>query len=202
MKRLLLALLLVLLLVPCAASAQDALRIDPMALVALREARSAAGLSASEAASAFAEAKRWYGYDALLVDRQAYEREGLAAAQAKLDALLSTDQTLVRIEYGGVSQDPPGLGFTPFGVTPLGDGRTLYELVPISARFGDGSRLSMRIVTPVMVDIVRREVVFAVPVPAGEIVAEGGAIRNGAFELVGRVTGIMAEGRVLRARLK
>ena len=162
----------------------------------------AAGLSSSEAASALAEAKRRYGYDALLVDRQAYERDGLAAAQAKLDALLGTDQTLVRIEYGGVSQDPPGLGFTPFGVTPLGDGRTLYELVPISALFGDGSRLSIRIVTPVMVDVVRREVVFAVPVPAAEIIAVDGAIRNRAFDLVGRVTGIMAEGRVLRARLK
>ena len=162
----------------------------------------AARLSPSEAASALAEAKARYGYDDLLAAKRTYERDGRAAAQAKLDALLRTDQTLVRIEYGAVSDEPPALSYTPFGVTPLGGGRAIYELVPIRAEFGDGADLSMHVVTPVLVDPERREVVFAVDVPAAEVAAVGGAVDTKAFRVDGRVASVAPGEGGLRIELR
>ena len=162
----------------------------------------AAGLSSVEAASALAGAKARYGYDDLLAAKRTYERDGRAAAQAKLDALLGTDRTLVRIAYGAVSDEPPVLTYTSFGVTPLGDGRAIYELVPIRAVFGDDARLSMHVVTPVLVDPERREIVFAVDVPAAEIAAVGGAVATEAFVMDGRVATVTSEDGGLRIELR
>ena len=151
----------------------------------------AAGLAEAETNSALAEAKARYGYEALLAEKQAYEREGRAAAQAKADALLNTDQTLVRITYGDLSAGPPVLSYTPFGVTPLGGGRAIYELVPISAQFGDAARLSMNVATPVLVDPMRKEMTFAVDVPAAEIQAVDGEVRTPAFGVTGRAVDVV-----------
>ena len=162
----------------------------------------AAGLSASDAASALAEAKSRYRYGDLLAAKRTYEREGRAAAQAKLDALLETDRTLVRVAYGAVTDEPPALTYTSFGVTPLGDGRALYELVPIRAEFGADASLTMNVVTPVLVDPERREVVFAVDVPAAEISEVGGAVETEAFTMDGRVATVTPDERGLRIELR
>ncbi len=162
----------------------------------------AAGLSATDAEAELAEAKAQYGYDTLLAEKQTYERDGRAAAQARLDALMDSDRTLVRVSYGAVSADPPGLGFTSFGVTPLGNGRAIYDLVPIRAQFSDDARLVLQVVTPVLVDPVRREVVFVVDVPADQIAAVGEAVRTDAFTVEGRVADVSAVGNEVRIELR
>jgi len=151
----------------------------------------AAGLSPSEADAVFAEAKAQYGYNALLAEKQTYEEEGRASAQAKVEAILETDQTLIRIAYGAISTEPPSLGFTPFGVTPLENGRAIYDLVPISAQLGEDASLSMQTVTPVMVDTKQHEIVFAVDVPVTEIAAVDGAVRTESFVVDGHVASVV-----------
>ncbi len=154
----------------------------------------AAGLGKAGIEATLAEAKAHYDYDALLANKEAYEQEGRAAAQNKMKALLETKQTLVRIQYGALSDTLPDLSFTPFGVTPLGNGQAIYDLVPISADFSATSSLSIKGVTPVLVDKIKREVVFGVDVPAREIVAFDGAVTTAAFELIGGISEITIAG--------
>ncbi|MFK7847680.1 MAG: hypothetical protein AB8G77_20475 [Rhodothermales bacterium] len=161
----------------------------------------AAGLSASEADAALDEAKAQYGYDSLFQKKEVYEQEGLAAAQNKATSLVETGQTLVRIQYGALSDESPDLGFTPFGVTPLGNGQAIYELVPINADFGEASSLSVKIVTPVLVDTVKREILFSVDMPAHEIIAAEGEIKTDAFDLIGGIKKVSTAGNEVSIEL-
>lgn len=79
-------------------------------------------------------------------------------------------------------------------MTPLGNGRTIYNLVPISAAFSTTSNLSIHVVTPVLVDTVKREGIFGVDVPANAIVAVKGAVNTDAFVLTGSVKEVATNG--------
>ena len=162
----------------------------------------AAGLDEAGLETALTGAKSRYDYEAIRAKKEAYEQEGKAAAQDKMQDILKTEQTLVRIQYGAVTDESPDLGFTPFGVTPLGNGKAIYDLVPISADFGNSSSLSVKDITPVVVDTESREILFAIAVPAAEIAVVDDTIKTEAFDLVGTIDEITINGNEVSIELQ
>jgi hypothetical protein len=120
---------------------------------------------------ALARAKATYRYDSLYTTKVAFEREGRAVIQAKVEAILNTDQTLVTISFGGEPGARIPMSFTPFGVTAVTPRSAIYDLVPIVIRFPSRSLLRMKQAIPVLVDRQARTVTFAVSSPPSAFAA-------------------------------
>ncbi|MBI2795341.1 MAG: hypothetical protein HYX65_01380 [Gemmatimonadetes bacterium] len=118
---------------------------------------------------------RAYGHAAALTTAQAFEREGRAAIQRKVDAIVQTTRTLVQVRYAAAG-DRLGMGYTPFGVTAVTSQSAIYDLVPVALRFGNRVLLQMKSVIPLLLDRGAHTVTFAVdspPAAIAEAVARG-----------------------------
>ena len=118
-------------------------------------------LSDGRRATLAAQAKAAYGYDSILVNRQALEAEGRRAIQQRADEILNTSRTLVTVSYAGAG-DITGMRYTPFGMTALNDHTTMYDLVPFAVRFTNKAVLNMKSVVPVIVDRQAKTITFAI----------------------------------------
>lgn len=108
-----------------------------------------------------AEAKAAYGFDTILVNREALEAEGRRAIRERADEILKTTRTLVTVSYAGAG-DITALRYTPFGATGVDDHTTIYETVPFAVRFTNKSVLTLKQAQPVIVDRQARTITFAV----------------------------------------
>jgi len=131
------------------------------------------------------QAKLHYGYDKILVDKEAFAADGQRLIRARVDSITGTRQTLVTIQYGAVG-DKMGMGYTPFGVTAINTESAIYDLVPIAIRFANKVLLEMKSVVPVILDKRSKAVTFAVATPpAGFITTADGGLDLGEFRLSG-----------------
>jgi hypothetical protein len=118
-------------------------------------------MSADRRANLVAQAKAEYGFDSILVNRQAFEKEGRRIIQSRVDSIVNTTQTLVTISYAAAG-DITGLGYTPFGVTAVNDHTAIYDLVPVAVRFRNRVILRMKSTVPVVIDREAKTVTFAI----------------------------------------
>ncbi len=128
-----------------------------------------AALGGKEEAAALARAKQEHGYETLLAGKREFEVEGRRFIQAKVDAILKTEQTLVSLDFSG--SEITGMGYTPFGVTQVGPESAIYDMVPLQVKFDEDKLLSLKQVRPVLLDKDSRELHFAVDIPVAEFVA-------------------------------
>ncbi|MGB8656355.1 MAG: hypothetical protein WCE90_01050 [Candidatus Zixiibacteriota bacterium] len=125
-------------------------------------------LSASDLERYLEQAKSEYKYNEAHESKLQFEREGKEYIQRKLESILQTDQTLVKISYGGLSEKI-GLAYTPFGVTQVSKKSAIYDMVPVKVRFKEGVELQMKQVIPVLIDKENKTITFAVSTPVSEI---------------------------------
>lgn len=159
-------------------------------------------LSESELEQNLEQAKSEYRYDDAYRDKLQFEKDGRAYIQAKLDGILKTDQTLVKIWYGGIAEKV-GVAFTPFGVTQIGQKSAIYDLVPIYVQFSNESSLELKQVTPVFIDRDQKMIAFAVNVPGAEIMPESsGKLETAEFSLAAPAIDVSQNGRTIEIRLR
>ena len=148
------------------------------------------------------QAKSEYKYDDAYRSKLQFEKEGKEYIQKKLDAILQTDQTLVKISYEGFTEKI-GIAYTPFGVTQITQKSGIYDMVPIKVRFKDGVELQMKQVIPVLIDREKKMIAFAVTTPISELTAGSeNKMETGEFALSGAKMDIKREGNTLEIQLK
>lgn len=125
----------------------------------------AAALSEPEQEKDLSAAKEAYGYERIYQEKVAFEEEGRLQIDEKLAAILETDQTLVTISFDALTDEIQGIGYTPFGVTQVSKTAAIYDMVPIAVGFTNEASLRMNIVSPVLIDDGKNEVVFAITSP-------------------------------------
>jgi hypothetical protein len=128
--------------------------------------RSAAGLSEAEMETYLKKARAEYDYDEAYRNKQEFEQEGRRVIQERVARILQTEQTLVKVAYGELSDKAIVARFTPFGVTQVSAESLLYEQVPALVLFKKGVMLDFKRAVAVLVDTRKKEVVFAVEKPA------------------------------------
>ena len=149
-----------------------------------------------------ARAKTEYGYERVREAARRFADEGAARIRQRVDSILNTRATLVTIEYG-TAGERIGIGFTPFGVTAISPQAAIYDMVPISIRFGNGVLLELKSVIPVLVDRGAHTVQFVVARTAQSLVSGGTAVESAEFSLAASPgTSVTAEGNQLRIRLQ
>jgi len=141
-------------------------------------------LSAAARAGAVAEAKRAYRYDSILAAKGDLERRGRLAIQARVDSIRAAGLATVTIAYERAGTRL-GMTYTPFGVTAVSPGVALYDLVPITVRFENGSELVMKQVIPIIVDRNAKTLTFAATTtPVSIVQRSDGTIETEQFRLV------------------
>jgi hypothetical protein len=142
-------------------------------------------VSASEQASLVSQAKNEYGYEALFKEKRQFEEEGRKVLDEKLRNILETRDTLVVLDYsdlGGIA----GMAFTPFGVTKVAENLTIYDMVPLAARFANKAELHFAKVIPVLVDKAAKQMKFVVQTkPSAFEAQKGNEIKAEEFSLTG-----------------
>ena len=163
--------------------------------------RQAMALPEPEMKRLLEQAKSEYGYDAAYRSKLQFEQEGKEYVQKKLDAILQTDQTLVKISYNGFAEKI-GIAYTPFGVTQITQKSGIYDMVPIVVRFKEGVELRMKQVIPVLIDRENKLIAFAVATPSSELTPFENKLETGDFALSGAEMDIKRAGNTLEIQLK
>jgi hypothetical protein len=164
--------------------------------------KQALNMPAEELKQYLSRAKQDYKYDEALAEKIQFEKEGKRRIQEKLDSILHTDQTLVRITYGGFT-DRLGVAFTPFGVTRLSEKSAIYDMVPVKVIFKEGAVLQMKKIIPVLIDKEKKEILFVVPGPASKFLeGEQEKVDTDEFALSGAKISLRQEGKDIRIELK
>jgi hypothetical protein len=162
----------------------------------------AAGLSPEELERHLSHAKQEYKYEEALAEKLKFEQEGKKKIQEKLDALLHSDQTLVRIVYGGFT-DQIGISFSPFGVTWISETSAIYDMVPIKVVLKGGVALQLKKIIPVLIDKAKKEILFTVASPASTFLpGDSAKVETDEFLLSGAKMSLRREGKDIRIELR
>lgn len=122
--------------------------------------KQAVNLPAKDLETYYEKAKAEYNYDQAFQNKLKFEAEGKQKIQEKLNAILNSKNTIIKINYGKLP-DELAVGYTPFGVTNVNKNSAIYEMVPISIRFKKGLGIQMKQTIPVLIDKELKTVTFA-----------------------------------------
>lgn len=148
-------------------------------------------------------AKKNYGYELALAEKEGFQKDGLAFAQQKADRILNTDKTLIRIHYGELTDKVFLYRFTPFGITRVNSQMVIYDMVPLLLGFKDGVELDLKQAYPVIMDREKKQILFAIPTPANEVKLLGkDKIDNNDFLLSGTPMEMTITGNVVDIKMK
>lgn len=120
----------------------------------------AVSMSDNELQSYLSKAKSDYKYDLVFNDKLNFEMEGKKIIQSKVDDIMKTSKTLVSLNYESV--EITGMAYTPFGITKVSDKETIYDMVPVSIRFGKETLFVSNKQFPVLVNTQTKTVYFTV----------------------------------------
>lgn len=101
-------------------------------------ARAAIKAAPKELALAHAEVKASPEFKSLQRDKSQLEEAGRKEIAGRLDRILHGNNTLIILDYSAYESPEIALGFTPFGISAVDEHRTIYGMVPISARIEPG----------------------------------------------------------------
>ena len=113
--------------------------------------------------AALAEARDFAGYAELVAEKTRLREDGARAAAAAVEAILHGEGTLLTVDYSGRAGMAPAFSFTPFGITRVDEGRTIYGMVPVRAMFGAGNEVEQTRALPVLHDGRAGTVQFRMP---------------------------------------
>ncbi len=148
------------------------------------------------------QAKADYGYDRIYQEKLQFEQEGNQKIQEQLNVILNTKNTLVTISYLQYP-DKIGMSYTPFGVTQVGKGSAIYDMVPVEVHFDKNVVLKMKKVIPVYLDKSKKEISFAIAtLPANIESYSGDILDTDEFNLASVKTEITKENNHIMIRLK
>jgi hypothetical protein len=159
-------------------------------------------LSSRELVRYLEKAKSEYNFDSIYAGKLQFELEGKKVIEEKLASILNTDQTLVKIHYGELT-DKIAMAYTPFGVTQIGKKSAIYDMVPVKVRFKDGVEFEMKRVIPVFIDRENKLIAFAVTTPASKFGTNSeDRVETPEFDLSTAQMDITRLGNTIEIRLK
>jgi hypothetical protein len=164
--------------------------------------KQAMALSADELEQYLVRTKLEYKYDEAYESKLRFEQEGKKKIQEKLASIVNTDQTLVKILYGGFAEKI-SMAYTPFGVTQVSEKSAIYDMVPIKVRFREGVELQFKQVIPVLIDREKKEITFAVSTPLSKFkTGSADELETDEFTLSTVKMDIRREGNAITIQLK
>lgn len=165
--------------------------------------KQAVAMSPDELELYLKQARSAYNYPEAYRSKVEFEQEGKKKIEEKLKSILNTDQTLVKILYGGLVEKLGGIGYTPFGVTQVTEKSAIYDMVPIQVLFRKGVELQMKEVIPVLIDREKMMIAFAVPTSISKLgTGSKNRLETDEFTLSGSRMDLEREGNAIVVKLR
>jgi hypothetical protein len=125
--------------------------------------RTALAPSPVELADGWEAAQADTAYGPLVAAKTRLAEAGARDAAERLAAFGRGPGARLIVDYGALPSGRVALGFTPFGITRVDSARVIFDQVPISAEFSDGSELLEDEAMPVLRDTLHRELQVRLP---------------------------------------
>lgn len=103
------------------------------------------------------------GYDVLLQAKEQLEQEGRSAVAKMVDGILDGSGTLLVIDYAALGDPAVAMAFTPFGIVSVDEHRTIYRMIPVKARMGQGYTFEQTDAIPLLQDREKKRFLFRLP---------------------------------------
>jgi hypothetical protein len=132
--------------------------------------KQAVALSPKELKTLLQKVKSEYHYEEAYRNKLEFETEGKKKIAEKVDSIMKTDKTRVRISFSGIADKARVARFTPFGVTRVSNDSEIYEMVPLLIFFKKGVMIDFRQAIPVLVDQSNHEIIFSISTPPQKFV--------------------------------
>ncbi len=113
----------------------------------------------AELSSAAKVTRNQPGYAELVEAKRKLEMDGDRATRALVDQIESGPQTTLVIDYAKLGTARPGMAYTPFGILRVSDERTIYRLIPITAKIGD-TTMRQTMLSPLLHDRSQKQILF------------------------------------------
>lgn len=130
-------------------------------------ARTAIAPSEFELRNALAELRADTAFASLRIAKERLARDGARDAVNRLAAFGRGPGVRLIVDYGALDSRRVRLAFTPFGITRVDTARVIFDQVPVSARFDDGSELRESHALPLLRDTLRHELHVRLEKPVG-----------------------------------
>ena len=126
------------------------------------------------------------GCDPLVAAQTKLREEGERVAREKCEAILNGEGTLLLLDHSALTGMSAAFSFTPFGITRVDENRTIYEMVPIGVRIGQGNVVRQTRAVPLLHDAGASTACFRLD---EEVTDEALAAAMGVERLTGEVLG-------------
>ena len=126
------------------------------------------------------------GCDQLVAAKTKLREEGERVAREKCEAILNGEGTLLLLDHSALTGMSAAFSFTPFGITRVDENRTIYEMVPIGVRIGQGNVVRQTRAVPLLHDAGASTACFRLD---EEVTDEALAAAMGVERLTGEVLG-------------
>jgi len=90
----------------------------------------------AELSAALASVRAQPGYAELAAQKVQLEQEGEAATRKLVREIEAGPNSAIVVDYSALGEVRAELSFTPFGILRVDDNRTIYRLIPVTARIG------------------------------------------------------------------
>jgi hypothetical protein len=118
------------------------------------------------------KAKAEYHYDEAYSNKVEFETEGKKIINEKIESIMKTDKTLVKISYSNLTQSARVVRYTPFGVTQISKNSAIYDMIPILVYFKKDCKIDFKQAIPVIVDQDRKQIIFSSATPPSKFVCD------------------------------
>jgi hypothetical protein len=102
-------------------------------------------------------------YDAIVAEKTTLYDDGQRWTASELASIEQSPTTSIVFDYSSVSETKVAMSFTPFGIVAVDNERTIFRLVPISAKIGDGTRFQQTRPAPVLQNRQTHRFTFSLP---------------------------------------
>lgn len=122
-------------------------------------AEAALAPNATELAEALSQAKSATGYPELVQRKERLAEEGRGFVARMVAEVEKSPHGLLVVDYSALGNPRVSLAFTPFGILAIDDARTLYRMIPLSARIA-GVRIEQTESRPAIEDKGKKQLIF------------------------------------------
>lgn len=125
--------------------------------------REEAGTSKAELEVALAEARADKDFKTLTEAKTKLANEGRAEINVMLSRIERGAGTGIILDYASLASFDVAMAFTPFGIRAVDADRTIYTMVPVQAKFADGSTVAQTEPSPLLKDTKKHRIQFRLP---------------------------------------
>jgi hypothetical protein len=123
-------------------------------------AETALAASDEELRAAIEQCRQGSSYESLLAEKRSLQERGLEFVSSVVETIERGPNTTLVIDYSDVEDADIGMAFTPFGILPVDESRTIFRLIPLTVRLRANSVVRQTRPSDLLHDRAKKQLAF------------------------------------------